>query len=123
MYKNGIRDFAWKIILENDVKELPINPEDLAKSCGVTCRWFRQLGISSPGRALLLTREGLPIIGYNHHIRDPGPMRFAVMHELSHYLLRHISDKIPSNSRLSALITGKLDNSRIRGIFSILLVN
>lgn len=84
-YKNA-RDMAWKILLDADVRSLPINISRLCRSMGIKVKLYDGED-SSDGRSLII--DSCPLIFVNRNKPVPR-QRFTAAHELGHILLGHV---------------------------------
>ena len=80
-YKKS-RDLSWKIILQEGIKELPVNVSALCRQLGITVRLYEPIDDNSGYSAVLL---GRPVI----FVSSSEPVRrqrFTAAHELGHIL-------------------------------------
>lgn len=84
-YKNA-RDMSWKILLDMDVRSLPVNVSLICRTMGITVKYYDGTP-ESDGESMIL--DGQPIIFVSRN--KPAPrQRFTAAHELGHILLGHI---------------------------------
>lgn len=88
MYK-GIRDGAWRCLLECKITTLPVDVISIAKAVGVSVKRESNAKILLPGEnGKLMCHNDEWILIYN----DSNPAeisRFTIAHELGHFLLGH----------------------------------
>ncbi len=86
-YQNS-RNAAWEMLLDLEIKELPIKITDLCRRIGISVK-FAELGAEQDGYSAIVNGE--PIIVINSLKRDnTARMRFTVAHELGHIMLGHV---------------------------------
>ena len=87
-YKNyqNARDAAWQLLINLDIRELPIRTGAVCKALGIPIKFYTPPD-GSDGKSLIV--EGRPVIVVS---RDavPARQRFTVAHELGHILLGHV---------------------------------
>lgn len=107
--KSEIRRAAVQILLDCDIKEIPISPISIAEKLGIPVVSFNQAVAFSPSSELLRIIEAgqldafccspndTAIIFYNDQIRPVERIRFSIAHELGHIVLKHLNvrDIIP----------------------------
>ena len=89
-YKNyqNSRNSTWHLLLDLDIKELPIKITDLCRRISIPVK-FADLGAEQDGYTVMI--NGQPIIVINSLKRDnTARMRFTVAHELGHIMLGHV---------------------------------
>ena len=89
-YKNyqKSRNATWEMLLDLEIKELPVKITDLCKRIGIPVK-FADLGAEQDGYTIMI--DGQPIIVINSLKRDNAArMRFTVAHELGHIMLGHV---------------------------------
>ncbi|MBQ3063961.1 MAG: ImmA/IrrE family metallo-endopeptidase [Clostridia bacterium] len=82
------RDFAWKILLREGVRELPVDVVALCRKLGVRVVWYdgaREgvgdgFSVMINGKPRICIERGKPV----------GRTRFTIAHELGHVLLGHV---------------------------------
>ena len=83
---------AERIIREQGITSLPVDPIAIARSVGID---VEEKPASNAGVSGMLIRLGDQFcIAYATHIRSPGFRRFSVAHELGHYFLEGHVDAI-----------------------------
>lgn len=83
-YKNS-RDATWHILIDLDVRELPIKVVSLCNRIGVEVKYTRSPNIS--GEAQIV--DEIPVILVSK-FDPPERQRFTIAHELGHILLGHV---------------------------------
>lgn len=84
-YRNA-RDMAWKILLDADVRSLPVNISGLCQSMGITVKLYDGKD-DSDGKSLIMDGRPLLLVSRN----KPVPrQRFTAAHELGHILMGHV---------------------------------
>lgn len=102
---NYVRPKIAEFIVEQGIKELPIDPLQLIINNGWTIRTYdfyaNLFGITvgkiiktygSEDAFTILTSDGLYSIAYNDKIKTPGRIRFSLMHEVGHIYLKHLEE-------------------------------
>lgn len=84
-YQNA-RDSAWKLLIDLNIKELPIKTGELCKALGVAVRYYTPTD-GSDGKSLIV--DGRPVILVSSAV-PLSRQRFTVAHELGHILLGHV---------------------------------
>lgn len=82
------RDLAWRILLQEGVRELPVNIVGLCKQMGIRVQHFTPTGRSDGYTTIFL---GMPRIFVSKEC-SPERQRFTIAHELGHILLGHIGE-------------------------------
>ena len=85
-YKQS-RDMAWKVLVQEGVRELPVNIVALCKQMGIRVRYFTPGEGESDGYSTIIL--GTPVI-FVSDTCSPERKRFTVAHELGHILLEHV---------------------------------
>lgn len=93
-----IRDLAWKVLLENQISELPVKVTKIAKHYGCRVRsyeksepFLKELDLWNQTQitdAFTLWYENKHLIFYNQQNPDTR-IRFSIAHELGHILIGH----------------------------------
>lgn len=89
-YKEA-RDAAWKVLIDNDIREFPVSLSRIAKNNGIKIvkdSEAKMLGNGESGISVL--ENGQWYIIYND-TENPGRRRFTITHELGHIFLGHHS--------------------------------
>lgn len=86
-YKES-RDLVWRVLLQEGVRELPVNIVGLCKQMGIRVQHFVPTGESDGYTAVFL---GAPRI-FTSSACSPERQRFTVAHELGHILLGHVGE-------------------------------
>ena len=86
----GARDMAWRILLREGVRDLPVGIVELCRQLGIS---VMQYGPESDTQkdGFCVMADGVPVI----HVRRDRPKarkRFTVAHELGHILLGHVGE-------------------------------
>ena len=84
-YQNA-RDAAWKLLIDADVRELPVKVTALCRQMGIPVKLFRPED-GNDGKCFLL--DGRPVILVSDQV-PPARQRFTAAHELGHILLGHV---------------------------------
>lgn len=84
-YRNA-RDTSWKILLDMDVRILPVRVSSICRAMGIDVKYYDGTA-ESDGKSTLL--DGRPLILVSRHKSIPR-QRFTAAHELGHILLGHI---------------------------------
>lgn len=89
-YKNyqKSRDLAWRILLQENVRELPVNIVSLCRQMGIPVKYFTPNDGNDGYSAIFL---GTPRI-YVSELCSPERQRFTIAHELGHILLGHVGE-------------------------------
>ena len=87
-YKES-RDLAWRILLQEGVRELPVNIVRLCRQMGIRVQYFTPGAGESDGYSTIFL--GTPIIFVSREC-SPERQRFTVAHELGHILLGHVGE-------------------------------
>jgi len=97
-YQNA-RDLSWKVLIENDVRALPVKIVPICWSYGIRVRSYqdnaeilRKLNLTQMidrTDGFLMYISGEPVIFYDKRCTE-GRQRFTIGHELGHYLLGHV---------------------------------
>ena len=85
-YKQS-RDLAWRILLQEGVRELPVNIVGLCRQMGIRVRYFTPGAGESDGYTTIFL--GMPVI-FVSDACSPERQRFTIAHELGHLLLGHV---------------------------------
>ena len=84
-YQNA-RDAAWRLLIDADVRELPVKVTAICRQMGIPVKLFRPED-RNDGKCFLL--DGRPVILVSDQV-PPARQRFTVAHELGHILLGHV---------------------------------
>lgn len=80
------RDMAWKVLLEENVRALPVSTSGLCRAMGIRVKLYEGRE-DSDGESVILGGEPLILVNRN----KPVPrQRFTAAHELGHILLGHV---------------------------------
>ena len=82
------RDLAWRILLQENVRELPVNIVGLCKQMGIRVQYFTPTGGSDGYTTIFL---GMPRIFVSREC-SVERQRFTIAHELGHILLGHVGE-------------------------------
>ena len=85
-YKKS-RDLAWKVLLQEGVRELPVNIVGLCRKMGIRVQYFTPAAGGSDGYTTIFL--GVPMIFVSKEC-SPERQRFTIAHELGHILLDHV---------------------------------
>lgn len=107
-----LRDTAWRFILDQGIKSLPVHPSQLIEQNGWIIYTYAQFAARikrtvsdviarfSPEAFVFWShRESNFIICYNESY-PPAVVRWTLMHEIAHIVLGHISAQVPSLTRV-----------------------
>lgn len=84
-YQNA-RDAAWRLLIDANVRDLPVQISPLCRQLGIPVKLFRPED-GNDGKCFLL--DGRPVILVSDQV-TPARQRFTVAHELGHILLGHV---------------------------------
>ena len=84
-YQNA-RDSAWKLLIDLNIKELPVKTGKICKALGVAVRYYTPID-SGDGKSFIV--DGRPIILVSSKV-SLVRQRFTAAHELGHILLGHV---------------------------------
>lgn len=84
-YQNA-RNAAWRLLIDANVRELPVKISPLCRQLGIPVRLFRSED-GNDGKCFLL--DSRPVILVSDRV-PPERQRFTVAHELGHILLGHV---------------------------------
>lgn len=89
-YKNyqKSRDLAWKVLLQENVTELPVNVVALCRQMGIRVQYFTPTDGNDGYSTIFL---GMPRIFVSKDC-TPERQRFTIAHELGHILLGHVGE-------------------------------
>lgn len=80
------RDMAWKVLLDGDVRALPVSISGLCRAMGIRVKLYEGRE-DSDGESTILDGKPLILVSRN----KPVPrQRFTAAHELGHILLGHV---------------------------------
>ena len=89
-YKEA-RDAAWRVLIDNDIRELPVSLVQIARNNGITIVKDSEAKMLTPGvSGLSILENGKWYIVYND-MEPAGRRRFTIAHELGHIFLGHHS--------------------------------
>ncbi|MDL2288296.1 ImmA/IrrE family metallo-endopeptidase [Oscillospiraceae bacterium OttesenSCG-928-F05] len=101
-YTQGIRNFAWELILKYNICSLPLDVFGLANNLEIlTVPYSRLAQLSGMTAMEIIQNYALAAfykstpperIYYNDTLEHQGFLRFSIMHELAHLLLQHLAD-------------------------------
>jgi len=84
-YQNA-RDAAWKILIDLEIKELPVKPGAICKALGIPIKFYAPTD-GNDGMSFFV--EQTPVIMVSNKVQLPR-QRFTAAHELGHILLGHV---------------------------------
>jgi len=84
-YQNA-RDAAWKLLIDLNIKELPVKTGKVCRALGVVVRYYIPTD-GSDGKSLIVA--GKPVILVSSEV-PLARQRFTAAHELGHILLGHV---------------------------------
>lgn len=82
------RDMSWKILMDGNVRALPVNISSLCRAMGINVRYYDGSS-GSDGESTMV--NGQPWILVSRHKPVPR-QRFTAAHELGHILLGHVGE-------------------------------
>ena len=86
-YQNA-RNAAWKILIDNDISELPIPIIKICNNLHITVKYNERLtGNISSGQSTIIKDKAYIMIAPDC---NPQRKRFTVAHELGHIILGHV---------------------------------
>ena len=87
-YKEA-RDAAWRVLIDNDIRELPVSLVQIARNNGITIVKDSEAKMLSAGvSGMSILENGQWYIVYNDS-ENSGRRRFTIAHELGHIFLGH----------------------------------
>ena len=87
-YKEA-RDAAWRVLIDNNIRELPVSLSQIAKNNGITIVKDSEAKMLSPGvSGMSILEDGKWYIVYND-TESAGRRKFTIAHELGHIFLGH----------------------------------
>ena len=87
-YKEA-RDAAWRVLIDNDIRELPVSLFQIARNNGIKIVKDSEAKMLSPGvSGMSILEEGQWYIVYNDE-ENAGRRRFTIAHEMGHIFLGH----------------------------------
>ncbi|MGM9551963.1 MAG: ImmA/IrrE family metallo-endopeptidase [Clostridia bacterium] len=87
-YKEA-RNAAWQVLIDNEIKELPVPLTQIAKNNGITIVKNREANMLPAGvSGMSILENGKWYIVYNDK-ENPGRRRFTIAHEMGHIFLGH----------------------------------
>lgn len=81
LYKKS-RDLSWKIILQEGIKELPVNVSALCRNMGIDVRLYEPTDQNS-GYSAVISENPVIFVSRSEPIKR---QRFTAAHELGHIL-------------------------------------
>lgn len=84
-YQNA-RDMAWKLLVDLDIRALPVRPGSICKALGIPIKFYTPVD-ENDGMSFFV--EQTPIIMVSEKVQLPR-QRFTAAHELGHILLGHV---------------------------------
>lgn len=107
-----LRDAAWRFILQQGIRSLPVNPSRLIKQNGWILYSYSEFAatIRQPVSTVIdrfspeafvfwSSYENTFVICYNADYPNPV-IRWSLMHEIAHIVLGHISSDVPNLTRV-----------------------
>ena len=82
------RDLAWRVLLHEDISELPVKVVSLCKKMGIRVSYYTPMDENDGYSTILF---GKPRIFVSREC-SPARQRFTVAHELGHILLGHVGE-------------------------------
>lgn len=89
----GSRDLSWKILLNENVRKLPVMVGQLCKNMGIKIRYYEPKD-QNDGFSTVI--DGTPVIFVSNSCNQ-GRQRFTAAHELGHILLGHVGHYVLVN--------------------------
>jgi len=87
------RDLAWKVLLEGNVRALPVQVSALCRSMGVKVKLYGGRD-GSDGESAIIDGQPLILVGRGKPV---SRQRFTAAHELGHILLGHVGEGKPAH--------------------------
>lgn len=84
-YQNA-RDMTWKLLIDLDIRELPIKPGAICKALGIQVKFYTPTDDSD---GVSFIADQAPVIMVSNEVSLPR-QRFTAAHELGHILLGHV---------------------------------
>lgn len=84
-YKNA-RDMSWKILLDMDIRALPVNVSSVCRAMGIAIKYYDGTA-ESDGQSTMIAGQPLIFVSRNKPV---SRQRFTAAHELGHILLGHV---------------------------------
>ena len=131
-YKEA-RDAAWRVLIDNDIKELPVPIVQIAKNNGITIVKDSEAKMLTPGvSGMSILENGKWYIVYSD-AENAGRRRFTIAHEMGHIFLGHelkgvhrrtfvCSDTIPQSAELTAPFTQRSQEEKDADSFAVRLL-
>ena len=83
------RDAAWRVLIDNDIRELPVSLVQIAKNNGITIVKDSDVKMLKEGESgMSIFENGKWYIVYNDG-ESAGRRRFTIAHELGHIFIGH----------------------------------
>ena len=94
-YKKYIsaRDLSWKVLLDGNVRALPVQVSSLCRSMGVEVKLYNGEE-GTDGESMILSGQPLILVSRGKPIQR---QRFTAAHELGHILLGHVGEGKPAH--------------------------
>ena len=87
-YKEA-RDAAWRVLIDNDIRELPVSLVQIARNNGIKIVKDSEAKMLSPGvSGMSILEDRQWNIVYNDE-ENAGRRRFTIAHEMGHIFLGH----------------------------------
>ncbi len=84
-YQNA-RDMTWKLLIDMDIRELPIKPGEICKELGIQMKYYTP---TDENDGMSFVAQQVPVIMVSNEI-PLHRQRFTAAHELGHILLGHV---------------------------------
>lgn len=94
-YKQYIssRDLAWKVLLDGNVRVLPVKVSALCRTLGISMKLYGG-GEGKDGESMILSGQPLILVSKEKPVQR---QRFTAAHELGHILLGHVEEGRPAH--------------------------
>ena len=88
-YKNyqKSRNAVWQLLIDCEIKELPIKPTAICKQIGIP---VKRAPLEGDSDGYTFIYKGQPIIVINSNCTNHSRLRFTIAHELGHIILGHV---------------------------------
>lgn len=81
------RDLSWKILLKENVRELPVNIVELCHKLGIAVKYYDKLKQDNDGQCAVINNQPIILVRQNCTRQRK---RFTIAHELGHIMLGHV---------------------------------
>lgn len=81
------RNVSWKILLKENVRELPVNIVELCHKLGIAVKYYDKLEQGNDGQCTVINNQPIILVRQDCNRQQK---RFTVAHELGHIMLGHV---------------------------------